>query len=295
VRRCYRFLAETYEEGDKLFLFGFSRGAYTARSLAGLIRNCGVLRPENVDQVDAAFAFYRDRSSRTHPSGLASQLFRSMYSYDEDDIHFIGVWDTVGALGIPIDLPGLKGVAERLWGFHDTQLSSHVRFAYHALAIDEQRAPFRPTLWTGAPAQGQTLEQVWFSGVHSEVGGGSKDASLSDIALLWMVDRARSCGLMVKADQLQPGASAGLDELVTPDYAGPIVNSRRGLYTALRAYQRLERLRPLPPGGAPGQSIASAAQRRFADRVDGYAPPGLGEYLAALEITAVDDGTRPPG
>jgi uncharacterized protein (DUF2235 family) len=291
VRNCYRFLAQAYAPGDRLFLFGFSRGAYTARSLAGLIRNCGILRAEHVEQVDEAFAFYRDRTSHTHPSSLASQIFRRMYSYPNDDIHFIGVWDTVGALGIPDQLPGWEEISQRfseweqLWGFHDTQLSSHVRFAYHALAIDEQREPFKPTLWTeDYPAAGQTVEQVWFAGVHTEVGGGSRDASLSDIALLWMVGRARDCGLVLEPGQLEPAAPAGAGEAIAPNYAGPIVDSRHGLWEAMRPFHRLERL---AVDGAPGQSIASSAARRLHEEVHGYSPPGLQRYLGALGTTGV--------
>jgi uncharacterized protein (DUF2235 family) len=291
IRSCYRFLAESYEPGDNLFLFGFSRGAYTARSLAGLMRNCGILLAEHADQVDEAFAFYRDRTSQTHPSALASQIFRQMYSHDEAEIHFIGVWDTVGALGIPAGLPAWKQISnsfpdwEQLWGFHDTQLSSHVKFAYHALAIDEQREPFRPTLWTQDVATpGQTVEQVWFAGVHSEVGGGSADASLSDIALLWMIERAKACGLMFKPDQLELGASDGAGGIVSPNYAAKIVDSRRGIYELLRPYHRLKRL---PVGGAPGQSLASSVVRRHRERIERYSPPGLRSYLDALGVTQV--------
>jgi uncharacterized protein (DUF2235 family) len=285
VRNCYRFLAQSYEPGNQLYLFGFSRGAYTARSLAGLIRNCGILRDKHVDQVDDAFMFYRDRTSQTHPSALGSQIFRRMYSHDEDDIHFIGVWDTVGALGIPADLPGWEWVSkhvdgwEQLWGFHDTRLSSHVHFAYQALAIDEQREPFQPTLWyqDDAPA-GQTLEQVWFAGVHTEVGGGSRDASLSDIALLWMIQKAQDCGLVFESKQSQAGA---------PNYAAPILDSRRGIYEALRPYHRLTHEDVVE---APGQSITSSASRRFTERIDNYAPPGLAEYLRAKPTAQVVEG-----
>jgi len=299
VRNCYRFLAENYEPGDKLYLFGFSRGAYTARSLAGLVRNCGILRTEHADQVDEAFAFYRDRTSQSHPSAVASQIFRRMYSYDHEDIHFIGVWDTVGALGIPVELPAWQEISKRvpgweeLWGFHDTQLSSHVGFAYHALAIDEQREPFRPTLWTqDSAAEGQTLEQVWFAGVHTEVGGGSADASLSDIALLWMVQRAKDCGLLLNPDQLEIGASDGVGELVAPNYAAEIVDSRKGVYEALRPYHRLKEL---PVDGAPGQSIASSSARRFGEGIDRYSPPGLQNYLEVLGVTPVAEGPAASG
>jgi uncharacterized protein (DUF2235 family) len=291
VRNCYRFLAESYESGDKLFVFGFSRGAYTARSLAGLVRNCGILLAAHADRVDEAYAFYRDRTSQTHPSAIASQLFRQMYSHDDNDIHFIGVWDTVGALGIPAGLPGWEEVSKRfkaweeLWGFHDTQLSGHVKFAYHALAIDEQREPFKPTLWTHAnPTSGQTLEQVWFAGVHTEVGGGSRDASLSDIALLWMVERAKDCGLAFKPDQLELGASDGAGEIVAPNYAAKIVDSRRGIYELLRPYHRLKEL---PVDGAPGQSIASSSARRLREQIERYSPPDLQRYLNVLPVTPV--------
>lgn len=145
IRNGYRFLAEYYDPGDRVYLFGFSRGAYTARSLAGLIHNCGILRRECAGQVDAAFAFYRDRTNQTHPKTIASHLFREMYSYADSKVFFTGVWDTVGALGIPEQVPGWKELSkvltgwEQMWGFHDTRLSPDVTFAYQALAIDEQR------------------------------------------------------------------------------------------------------------------------------------------------------------
>jgi uncharacterized protein (DUF2235 family) len=288
---CYRWLALNYEPGDQLYLFGFSRGAYTARSLAGLIRNCGILRAPEVARADQAYAFYRDRTSQTHPSSLASQLFRKMYSHDVDDIDFIGVWDTVGALGIPTDLPLWKQVSaawhgwEQLWGFHDTELSSHVRYAYHALAIDETRAPFKPTLWTHTdPTVEQTVEQVWFAGVHTEVGGGSADTGLSDIALIWMVEKARACGLEFTPGLLDPGGGDGAGLSVRPNYAGPLIDSRRGLYEAWHAYHRLEKL---PPDSAPAQSIASSAVRRRDDQIAEYSPKGLDDYLARWPVMHV--------
>ncbi len=297
VRNCYRFLAQSYTPGDQLYLLGFSRGAYTARSLAGLIRNCGILTPENVEHVDDAFSFYRDRTSQTHPSALASQIFRKMYSQPEEDIHFIGVWDTVGALGIPEKLPGWEWVSkhvggwEHMWGFHDTTLSSHVRFAYQALAIDEEREPFKPTLWDeGSGAEGQTLEQVWFAGVHTEVGGGSSDASLSDIALRWMVRKASDCGLVFLPDRLEPGDPSGSGEVISPNYAGPITDSRKGVYRVLPPYHRL---RHEQSRQAPGQAVASSAKRRFTEGVAGYSPPGLDWYLPNTPTVPVEEGQGP--
>lgn len=305
IRSAYSFLAQSYRDGDELFLFGFSRGAYTARSLAGLIRNCGILRAEHADKVDVAYGFYRDSSSRTHPDGLASALFREMYAHGDQEIHFIGVWDTVGALGIPTALPGADWLTNHVkefqeaWGFHNTQLSRSVRHAYHALAIDETREPFRPTLWSQAPDPGdQTLEQVWFAGVHTEVGGGSDDTSLSDIALLWMVEKAKACGLELRPNAFAfagangaagPSHTTGPNDAagpgaVRPYYGGPIVDSRHGLWDAVRAYHRLDEL---AVHGAPGQAMASSVVRRAHDEALRYAPRGLAAYLAALPTVQV--------
>jgi type VI secretion system (T6SS) phospholipase Tle1-like effector len=124
VREAYRFIVENYEPGDELFFFGFSRGAFTARSTVGLIRNAGILRRENTARIDEAYTLYRDRA--VHPNDLESQLFRRTYSF-ETRIRFIGVWDTVGALGIPLSgVRGLKAITSR-WEFHDTALSSATR------------------------------------------------------------------------------------------------------------------------------------------------------------------------
>jgi hypothetical protein len=246
-----------------------------------------------VRMVDEAFAFYRDRTSHTHPRSLASQLFRRMYAHDEDEIHFIGVWDTVGALGIPDQLPGWEKLSElftgweRLWGFHDTQLSSHVRNAFHALAIDEQRAAFRPTLWTQDPsAVHQTLEQVWFAGVHTEVGGGSRSPALSDIALVWMIDRAQACGLELDLARLESPAPTGIGIAVAPDYTGTIADSRSGLWSAMHAFHRL---RELPVTDAPGQAMASSVIRRADEPGERYSPPGFDGYRTALAVAAVPD------
>ena len=116
----------------------------------------------------------------------------------------MGVWDTVGALGIPID--GFRPpVLSKLWTFHDTTLSRYVLNAYHAIAIDERRRPFRPTLWIKQDdAAEQTLQQVWFAGVHCDIGGGYRDPELSEIPLLWMADKARACGLAFAPDHLRP-------------------------------------------------------------------------------------------
>ena len=197
VVSCYRFLVHNFFPGDQLYLFGFSRGAYTVRSLAGLIRNAGILKRGHEDEEANAVALYRNYAADCRPSGPAAVAFRATHSR-ETDIHFIGVWDTVGALGIP-GLDRRFRLAGGLdWQFHDVSLSQRVHHAYHALAVHEHRAEFVPTLWElqeSDPAHPQTLEQVWFSGAHSDVGGGYAAAGLSNVALEWMVEKARAAGL----------------------------------------------------------------------------------------------------
>jgi uncharacterized protein (DUF2235 family) len=204
ISRAYEFLARSYEPDDEIWLFGFSRGAFTARSLAGMIRDCGLLLPTNIDKVSLAMSLYRDRYDDTAPDAPRARIFRNTYSY-EPGIKFIGVWDTVGALGVPgvhLWLARLLGIE---WQFHDTKLSRTVENAYHALAIHERRSDFEPTLWEkqeGPGASQQTLKQVWFSGVHSDVGGGYAAAALSDVALTWMIENAAHCGLAFREDFL---------------------------------------------------------------------------------------------
>jgi len=276
VRDCYRFLVENYEPGDELYFFGFSRGAFTARSTVGLVRNSGILRAAHADRINDAYALYRSRSRPARPRGIEAQIFRRMYSHPDPEIHFVGVWDTVGALGIPIDGVRLPWITRR-WTFHDTTLSSHVHFAYQALAIDEQRGPFRPTLWEQQnDAVGQTLEQVWFAGVHSDVGGGYSDPAMAEIALLWMVERARDCGLAFEPDHFLP-ATDGIDPekrhlgcQVAPDELGAMHDSRRDFYLLLARYER--------PLAADRSAAASSAVER-SKRMPGYQPANLADYL----------------
>jgi uncharacterized protein (DUF2235 family) len=290
VRACYRFLVEHYEPGDDIYLFGFSRGAYTARSLVGLIRNCGILRAGTRDRVPEAYRLYRSRADRHAPSTIESEIFRRMYSHDDVPIHFIGVWDTVGALGIPIDGIRVPFIG-KYWGFHDTELSSRVRSAYQALAIDEQRGPFKPTLWTRKDGVvGQTLEQVWFAGVHCDVGGGYANPELSEIALLWMVRNARTCGLEFDPAHFQVSAGTPADEPrylgkeLAPDALGPIKESRKKVYLLMPRCRR-------ELGDGNGQSLASSVARRVRERSD-YAPKSVRAWLdAERSQTVVDDGS----
>lgn len=284
----YRYVVENYQPGDELFFFGFSRGAFTARSTAGLIRNSGVLRRENADRIDEAYALYRDRKRDTHPRSVEATLFRKMYSH-EPPIRFMGVWDTVGALGIPASGWWLANRFNRRYEFHDTELSSTVDEAYQALAIDEQRGPFVPAVWSQSDPvrREQRLEQVWFTGVHCDVGGGYVDHRLSDITLCWMLDKARGAGLAFLKDSFRTGDFGGGQPVTTeqiidaytrvrPDPSGAPHDSRTGIYRFLRPF-----IRTGGTGGRSNEYIASTvdARRRSPGWWHGPVPDGGAEHL----------------
>ncbi len=135
----------------------------------GLIRNSGLLHKRHAEKFGKAYELYRDRAPSAHPDKEKAQEFVRDHSR-RVLIKFVGVWDTVGALGIP--MRGLRYLTYRRHKFHDMKLSSMVENAYHALAIDERRGPFKPSVWEGDAKEGQSVEQAWFAGVHSDIGGG---------------------------------------------------------------------------------------------------------------------------
>ncbi|MDI1254790.1 MAG: DUF2235 domain-containing protein [Flavobacterium sp.] len=206
IKDLYTFLVLNYAKGDEIYLFGFSRGAYTVRSLSGLIRNCGVLKPEYLNFVDKAYELYRNKNDYSKPDDDMMLAFRRNYCIDDNitRIKFIGVWDSVGSLGIP--LPAWKMYNIERYKFHDVTLSSTVDYAYHALAVDERRKPFAPTLWKASNStKGKNIdiEQRWFSGVHANIGGGYADRGLSNKALKWMIEKAMVVGLTFDKEQLK--------------------------------------------------------------------------------------------
>jgi len=194
----YRYIVQNYAPGDKLYLFGFSRGAYTVRALCGLINNCGVLKRPDARLIAQAWKMYKSPAKQNKPEAGAAVAFRQAHSHVSRKVHFVGVWDTVGALGIPFSLMGLFDSDDE---FYDTKMGANVAIARHALAIDEQREDFEPTIWR--PRPGVDLKQVWFAGVHADIGGSyppDKQTGLraSDVPLQWMVDEARQAGLLVE-------------------------------------------------------------------------------------------------
>lgn len=267
IKDVYEFFVLNYKPGDEIYLFGFSRGAYTARSIAGFIRNCGILKPEYIHLVDKAYALYRDRNDYTRPDSDLMKSFRDAYAVEDNTaIYFIGVWDTVGALGIP--LPWYKLANVQRYKFHDVKLSSYVRHAYHALAIDERRSLFSPTLWEQSetakkdPAQKQILEQRWFAGVHSNVGGGYCDCGLSNICLQWLMDKAQECGLCYNEPPLIK--ESDLDK-------GEVRNSYTPLYWFwLPRWRKVE-----PENKGSHQTIDESVWKRYKDKDKKYKPKNL--------------------
>ena len=194
----YRYIVQNYAPGDELFLFGFSRGAYTVRSLCGLIHNCGILKRPDARLIQKAFNHYKRSGSAYAPQGKESVEFRKRYAHLRREVQFLGVFDTVGALGIPISFLGsLKGKDE----FYDSKTGPNVRIARHALAIDERRNDFQATILQ--PRANLKVKQVWFVGSHSDVGGGYKPDKngwrLSDIPLGWMMREAENAGLALES------------------------------------------------------------------------------------------------
>jgi uncharacterized protein (DUF2235 family) len=270
VTNAYRWICQNYEPGDELFLFGFSRGAYMARSTAGLLRNCGVLRGPSESLIAQAYAIYR---SDEHPDGPTATRFRDQHSHPLAPIQFVGVWDTVGSLGIPGGNP-LATWINRRWQFHDTALSSYVENAFQALAIDEVREPYEPTLWlTAAHApESQRVEQVWFCGAHSDVGGGFAETELSDLALLWLVERAEDCGLAFDAERLAletDAAPVGMPMRLRPDPHGAMHNKPSGLFRLVP-----RRTRPIGATSRETEAVARSAVMRHDDDT-GYRPSNL--------------------
>jgi len=190
IRSGYMFLAQNYLPGDEIFLFGFSRGAFTARSVAGFIGCCGLLKRQKLGDLGKAWNYYRGGGDRSPAKFMASC---NSDCHIDVTVRFLGVWDTVGALGIPTHILG--AIVNPQYGFHDTTPSRIVKHGCHALAIDEERDEFVPTLWTGKAPDGCVIEQVWFAGVHSDVGGGYVDRILADIPLVWMARKAEADGL----------------------------------------------------------------------------------------------------
>ena len=225
VNDAYRYLMQYREPGDRVYLFGFSRGAFTVRSLAGMLYKCGVLGADQENLVEYAAKIYNTEHNEEVAANFKTTFARAC------PVEFIGVWDTVESLVLN---------AGKRW--HDASLNPEVRYGYHALAIDEKRRDFPPCLWDEANVrEGQTVEQVWFAGVHSDVGGWYDERGLSNVALHWMLRKAEACGL-----RLGPGELARRP----PNAAGKMHQSFSGFWR-----MRGRRTRRIPAGARIHRSV----------------------------------------
>ena len=221
IRECYEFIFDNYQAGDQIFLFGFSRGAYTVRSLSGFIEMFGILPKSRRELIRQAYKIYKasvdDRDKK-------KEVFLGKHHTMRCPIRFIGVWDTVAALGIPFKVLDLINPTRN--EFHNTEMCKNVEVGRHALAIDDERRAFHPTYWDerrlGQTPDGlqQDMKQVWFSGMHSDVGGGYPEQQLSDIALKWIRREAQASGLLIYGNH---------KVTIDPDANGKMHDSRDGL------------------------------------------------------------------
>lgn len=216
VKEAYRFLVENYDNGkrkgedpverDQIFIFGFSRGAYSARVLAGFIHAVGLIEPRNLNLLDYVYRAYKTIGEDEKQEAFAEvRLYERILNPDRPPIRMLGLFDTVGS----VIESGRNG--PRLKSHAFTSRNTSVQSVSHAVAIDEKRTMFRPQLWpTGqeywgnpfnnAAAQPQDVREVWFAGGHGDVGGGypEADSALCKVPLLWMIGRAKLCDLRIR-------------------------------------------------------------------------------------------------
>jgi uncharacterized protein (DUF2235 family) len=194
IRRVYGLIASRYHPGDRLWLFGYSRGAYAVRALAGMIDRIGLLVSDEATERNVTQAW---RHYRANPDSAAARLFARETCHAVAEIEMVGCWDTVKALGIRA--PVLWRWSKVEHDFHTLSLGTSVRRGYHALALDETREAFAPVLWTTDPDWQGDMVQMWFRGAHGDIGGqlGGYDIArpLANIPLVWMLDRAEAAGL----------------------------------------------------------------------------------------------------
>ncbi|MHA7968419.1 DUF2235 domain-containing protein [Rhizobium sp. CAU 1783] len=281
IMSAYRWLAGLYKPGDRIFLIGFSRGAYTVRSLGGMISKCGLLDLSSaVDDdklwksIEEVFAAYRAEGASPIKASKARPFHNTAAGElptKKTPIHFIGVWDTVGSLGIPDDMAFLNLIDDPDGHrFHNTALSDIVAHARHAVAIDEQRQNFLPTLWD--PKPGADLKQLWFPGVHGDVGGGYAQTGLSDGALTWMIEEAQAAGLAIRGKALSQ---------LAPDPNDVLHDSVTGLFKALKTRPRAVPLITTRPRSA---DIHASALDRHQDP-----PLDAGDYWTLKPLPATVD------
>ncbi len=224
----YAWLMENLRADDRLFVFGFSRGAYTARALCAMLHVCGLIRCGDVALVPYAIRLMKKYGKQGSPE--IAKKFRAAFSSMDVKPHFVGVWDTVSSVGqvyTPLKLPY-------------TAFNPDIVTGRHAVSIDERRAFYRQNLWS--PAKGQDIQQVWFPGVHSDIGGGyaEENSGLAKITLEWMIREARNAGLRVLSDRVESVLGRGRDGAAAkPNPAAMLHNSLTLWWRVLEVFPRL--------------------------------------------------------
>lgn len=310
----YTFLCRNYEEGDSIYAFGFSRGAFTIRVLVGLIHSQGLARAETNEELRSlatdAYRRYREnyvtfgalqwpaRAVRNMLLGVKGKEEQDERFRPSPDLTFLGLWDTVSAYGLPFD--ELTRAWNRIFPLSvtDRNLCSNVKRACHALSLDDARESFQPVLWNeeGLPTQPpaadhiekERLSQVWFAGVHANVGGGYPDDGMANVTLHWIMTEAHRLGVLFKPHALDDTAAAS-------DIYGPLYDPRRGLGGAYRYLPRkvsalTDDINPRSPKdrviiGRP--KIHESVLQRIAHATDAYAPIALPPHYAV--VTAQGD------
>ena len=291
IRAMYRFILYNHAPGDELYLFGFSRGAFTVRSLAGFLHRYGLVRKGDDFYVPEMYACYEQNIATG--SDAWSKMFtnrrglpRIQKARECPPITFLGVWDTVGALGAPGVIGQLFN--SKRYQYHDVQLNPSIRFAAHALALDERRKAFEPTLfvkpanWTG------TLAQTWFAGVHSNVGGSYDPDGLANEALHWIAAHARSAGLSLDADYLR---------FFTPRFDSTLNDSYGAMYKLMQLGQ--PRTRQVGQGPAAEETLHHSVLKRR-DNTEpqrtypAYRPPQPAAAIDALPVVDTPEDLPAP-
>jgi len=297
VRQLYRELVRIYDPGDRIFLFGFSRGAFTVRTLAGLIANCGILDCSRLPTskalgtaVDRAYEVYRKRYRTAlmklvagPPDTTIIETFRSRWCLPEETtIHFLGVWDTVDAVGTPFHISDFINLAIRRFKFPDRSLNRRVENARHAIALDDERHSFHPLLWEEDASDAGRIEQVWFAGAHSNVGGGYPKQGMSLVALNWMMRQAMDAGLrFTGSDRLYCSEHTNVDDKLYDPRSGLGVFYR----WKPRSMEKLCRDNGVHP------KIHCSVLERIAHGTEDYAPGNIAPDAAAV-ITSTGDPDR---
>lgn len=275
IRNLYRFIVYNYEPGDELFFFGFSRGAFTVRTLSGFMNKVGLIEKDDDYYVPEIYACYEN--NKGPGSAEWNKAFRNVkHTRPCPPIRFVGVWDTVGALGAP----GFFGQVfnKKKYQYHDVGLHPAIQNAFHALAIDERRMPFAPNIWTRPDRWVGHLEQAWFAGVHCNVGGGYAPDGLANEALHWIIEKAEHLGLEVD--------SAYLAHFL-PCFNSVLHDSMTAIYKVMGPFER-----PLGRHLADGEAIHESAIDRINFAECKYGPGNLKTQQSGVDVLPVVSTTR---